>query len=223
MGKQGLRVGIYERISTVDQSVGMQDADLRRYCEQRGLEVYNVYVDKGISGTKDRRPALDQLMNDARKRKFDVVLVWRFDRFARSTKHLITALEEFRHCGIEFISYQENIDTSSPMGKAMFTIVAAVAELERGIIAERVTAGLRNAKAKGVQLGRKFTEQTSPETVAKVHALRKEGMGMCRIATHVGLSSRTVWKVLQEPSRRPPAGKEGRVVSPHVEPFHAWM
>jgi DNA invertase Pin-like site-specific DNA recombinase len=159
--KPSKRVGIYKRISTVDQSVGMQDADLKRYCEQRGLEVYKVYCDEGISGAKDRRPALDQLMNDARKRKFDIVLVWRFDRFARSTKHLITALEEFRHCGIEFISYQENIDTSSPMGKAMFTIVAAVAELERGIIAERVTAGLRNAKAKGRQLGRKFTEQTS--------------------------------------------------------------
>jgi DNA invertase Pin-like site-specific DNA recombinase len=191
------RVAIYERISTVDQSVDMQHADLTRYCEQRGLDVWKVYADKGISGTKDRRPALDQLMNDARKRKFDVVLVWRFDRFARSTKHLITALEEFRHCGIEFISYQENIDTSSPMGKAMFTIVAAVAELERGIIAERVTAGLRNAKARGRQIGRKFTEQTSPDTVAKVHALRKTGMGMCKIAGEVGLSSRTVWKVLQ--------------------------
>jgi DNA invertase Pin-like site-specific DNA recombinase len=194
---KGKRVAIYERISTVDQSVDMQDADLRRYCEQRGLEVVKVYVDKGISGTKDRRPALDALMNDARKRKFDVVLVWRFDRFARSTKHLLTALEEFRHCGIDFISYQENIDTSSPMGKAMFTIVGAVAELERGIIAERVTAGLRNAKAKGVQIGRKFTEQTSPDTVTKVHALRKSGMGMCKIAAEVGLSSRTVWKVLQ--------------------------
>lgn len=199
---KGKRVAIYERISTVDQSVDMQDADLKRYCEQRGLETYRVYCDQGISGAKDRRPALDQLMDDARKRRFDVVLVWRFDGFARSTKHLITALEEFRHCGIEFISYQENIDTSSPMGKAMFTIVAAVAELERGIIAERVTAGLRNAKAKGIQLGRKFTEQTSPETVAKVHQLRKEGMGMCRIAAQVGLSSRTVWKVLQRVTQR---------------------
>lgn len=194
---KGKRTAVYERVSTTDQNVGMQDADLKRYCEQRGLEVFKVYCDKGISGAKDRRPALDQLMNDARKRKFDVVLVWRFDRFARSSKHLITALEEFRHCGIEFISYQENLDTSSPMGKAMFSIIAAMAELERGIIAERVTAGLRNAKAKGVQLGRKFTEQTSPDTVAKVHALRKEGMGMCRIATQVGLSSRTVWKVLK--------------------------
>src|SRR5688500_4109602 len=126
----GKRVAVYERVSTTDQNVGMQDADLKRYCEQRGLEVFKVYCDKGISGTKDKRPALDQLMNDARKRKFDVVLVWRFDRFARSSKHLITALEEFRHCGIEFISYQENLDTSSPMGKAKFSIIAAMAELE---------------------------------------------------------------------------------------------
>jgi DNA invertase Pin-like site-specific DNA recombinase len=207
MVKTTKRVALYERVSTVDQSVDMQDADLRRYCEQRELGVYKVYCDKAISGTKDRRPALDQLMDDARKRRFDAVLVWRFDRFARSTKHLITALEEFRHYGIDFMSYQENIDTGSPMGKAMFTIVAAMAEFERGIIAERVTAGLRNAKAKGVQLGRKFTEQTDPETVAKVRALRKQGMGMCRIADEVGLSSRTVWRLLrrtneQEPSRR---------------------
>ncbi|MDL1888125.1 recombinase family protein [Nitrospirales bacterium NOB] len=191
------RVALYQRVSTADQNVEMQDSDLHRYCEQRGLEVFKVYVDKGISGAKDRRPALDQLMSDAKKRRFDVVLVWRFDRFARSTRHLITALEEFRHCGIDFISFQENIDTSSPMGKAMFTVVAAVAELERSLIAERVKAGLRNAKSKGRQIGRKFVEQTAPETVARVLELRKSGMGMCRIADEVGLSSRTVWRLLQ--------------------------
>ena len=107
-----------------------QLSDLRRYCEQRGFDIYKEYCDEGISGTKDRRPALDELMADARKRKFDAVLCWRFDRFARSTKHLITALEEFGHLGIEFISYQENIDTSSPLGKAIFTIVSAIAELD---------------------------------------------------------------------------------------------
>jgi DNA invertase Pin-like site-specific DNA recombinase len=158
------------------------------YCQQRGLEVYKVYVDRGISGTKDKRPALDTLMDDARKRRFDAVLVWRFDRFARSTRHLITALEEFRHYGIDFISFHENIDTSSPMGKAMFTVVAAVAELERSLIAERVKAGLRNAKSKGKHIGRKFVEETRPETVARVFALRKQGVGMCRI--------RTVWRLL---------------------------
>jgi len=124
----------------------MQIADLRRYGEQRGFQVYKEYSYQGISGTKDRRPGLDELMADAQKRKFDTVLVWRFDRLARSTKHLITALEQFRHLGIDFISYQENIDTSSPLGKAMFTIVSAIAELERNILLERVRAGLKRAK-----------------------------------------------------------------------------
>ncbi len=197
MGTTGKRVALYQRCSTTDQNVEMQDADLKQYCAQRGLAIHKVYVDKGISGSKDRRPALDALMNDARKRRFDAVLVWRFDRFARSTRHLITALEEFRHFGIDFISFQENIDTSSPMGKAMFTVVAAVAELERSLIAERVKAGLRNAKAKGRHVGRKFVEQTRPETVVRVLELRKQGMGMCRIADEVGMSSRTVWRLCQ--------------------------
>jgi DNA invertase Pin-like site-specific DNA recombinase len=108
-----MKVALYTRVSTQDQSVDMQLADLKRYSKERGLDVYKEYSDEGISGTKDRRPALDDLMEDARKKKFNAVLCWRFDRFARSTKHLITALEEFRHLGIEFISYQENIDTSS--------------------------------------------------------------------------------------------------------------
>jgi len=122
-----MKVAIYTRVSTNDQSVQMQSSDLKRYCDQRGFEVLKEYSDQGISGTKDKRPALDELMDDAKKKKFDAVLCWRFDRFARSTKHLITALEEFRHLGIDFISYQENIDTSSPLGKAMFTIVSAIA------------------------------------------------------------------------------------------------
>ena len=115
-----MKVALYTRVSTQDQSVEMQLSDLRKFCEQRGFEVYREYSDEGVSGTKEKRPSLDELMRDARKRKFDAVLCWRFDRFARSTKHLITALDEFRHLGIEFISYQENIDTSNPLGKAVF-------------------------------------------------------------------------------------------------------
>ena len=111
-------------------------------------------MDEGISGTKDSRPALNELMNDAKQRRFDMVLVWRFDRFARSTKHLILALEEFKNLGIDFVSFQENIDTSSPLGSAIFTIISAVAQLERDIIAERVKAGLRRARENGKKLGR---------------------------------------------------------------------
>jgi len=144
-----MRVAIYARVSTGEQSVEMQLLDLRSYCEQRGLSIYQEYCDEGTSGTQDVREGLNTLLGDARKRKFDAVLCWRFDRFARSTKHLITALEEFRHLGIDFISFQENIDTSSPLGKAIFTIVAAIAELERNIIVERIKGGLRKAKGQG--------------------------------------------------------------------------
>jgi len=134
------RIAIYARVSTNDQSTDPQLLDLRRYVADRSWESFKEYVDEGVSGTKDSRPALNQLMDDARKKKFDVVLVWRFDRFARSTRHLINALEEFKNLGIDFVSYQENIDTSSPLGSAIFTIISAVAQLERDIIAERVKA-----------------------------------------------------------------------------------
>jgi len=120
------RVAIYCRVSTLDQSTDNQLFDLRRYVRERGWDIFKEYVDEGISGTKDSRPALNELMNDAKKRRFDMVLVWRFDRFARSTKHLILALEEFKNLGIDFVSYQENIDTSSPLGSAIFTIIPVV-------------------------------------------------------------------------------------------------
>ena len=191
-----MKVALYTRVSTNDQSVEMQASDLNRYCQQRGFEVYKEYSDQGISGTKDKRPALDELLCDARKKKFDIVLVWRFDRFARSTKHLITALEEFRHLGIDFISYQENIDTSSPLGKAMFTIVSAIAELERNILLERVKAGLRRAKENGKILGRPRRVDIN---VAELRRLRdKEKLSFRQIAKRVKASSATVYKTLQK-------------------------
>src|ERR1700732_2000363 len=149
-----MRIGIYARVSTKDQSCELQIRDLRAYCMARGFELVREYVDTGQSGAKDSRPELNKLMDDARKRKFDAIVVWRFDRFARSTKHLLTALEEFRALGIQFISYQENVDTCTPLGQALFTIVSAVAQLERELIRERVSAGIRNARANGKRLGR---------------------------------------------------------------------
>jgi DNA invertase Pin-like site-specific DNA recombinase len=119
----------------------MQIRDLRAYCAARGFEFVREYVDVGQSGAKDSRPELNILMGDARKRQFDAIVVWRFDRFARSRKHPLSALEEFRSLSIQFISYQENIDTSSALGQALFTIVSAVAQLERDLIRERVSAG----------------------------------------------------------------------------------
>jgi len=186
------RIAIYARVSTTDQSTESQLLDLRRYVSERGWNIFKEYVDEGISGTKDSRPALNELMNDAKKRRFDVVLVWRFDRFARSTKHLILALEEFKNLGIDFVSYQENIDTSSPLGSAIFTIISAVAQLERDIIAERVKAGLRRAKENGKKLGRpRATVDTE-----KIHWLRSKGLSLRAIAKETGVSRTTVSDVL---------------------------
>jgi len=186
------RVALYARVSTTDQSTESQLLDLKRYVSERGWNIYQEYVDEGISGTKDSRPALNELMNDAKKRRFDVVLVWRFDRFARSTKHLILALEEFKNLGIDFVSYQENIDTSSPLGSAIFTIISAVAQLERDIIAERVKAGLRRAKENGKRLGR---PKTSVD-VEKLRQLRSEGFSLRLIAGQVGISHTKVAQML---------------------------
>jgi len=170
------RVAIYARVSTSEQSAESQLRDLRQYYAARGLEAAE-YVDTGYSGAKQIRPALDRLVEDARKRRLDCVAVWRFDRFARSTKHLLLALEEFRALGVQFISYQENIDTTSPLGQALFTIVSAVAQLERDLIRERVRAGLRNARAKGKTFGR---PRAAVDPIA-VAALRTEGRSWSEI------------------------------------------
>ncbi len=188
------RIAIYARVSTSDQSSESQLLDLRRYVSDRGWNIFNEYCDNGISGTKDSRPALNELMNDAKKRRFDTVLVWRFDRFARSTKHLILALEEFRNLGIDFVSYQENIDTSSPLGSAIFTIISAVAQLERDIIAERVKAGLRRAVEAGKQLGR--PNGTSLDVKA-IHRLRREGLSLMQIAKALKTSKSSIARLLK--------------------------
>lgn len=183
-----MRIGMYARVSTKDQSCELQLRDLRTYCTARGFEPVGEYVDAGQSGAKESRPELNKLMDDARKRKFDAVIVWRFDRFARSTKHLLLALDEFRSLSIQFISYQENIDTSSPLGQALFTIVSAVAQLERDLIRERVSAGIRNAQACGKQLGR-------PRRVVdhdELQRLRSEGASLRQIAAKLGLGYGTV-------------------------------
>jgi DNA invertase Pin-like site-specific DNA recombinase len=160
-----LRVAIYARVSTVGngQSPEMQTRELREYCQRRGWQIFSEYVDIGISGAKAKRPQLDSLTVDAHRRKFDVVAVWKFDRFARSVSHLLRALETFQTLGIEFVSLTEGVDTSTPMGKMVFTVLGAVAELERSLISERVKAGMRNARAKGKSIGRPPRTQLSTE------------------------------------------------------------
>jgi DNA invertase Pin-like site-specific DNA recombinase len=148
------RTALYLRVSTADQKPDLQYDGLRDYAERARLDVVGEYLDVAVSGRREGRPQLGALMVSARNRDLDCVLVWKFDRFARSTRHLLTALEEFDHLGVRFISVQDQIDTASPMGRAMFTIIGAMAELESSLISERVTAGMRAAKSRGKQLGR---------------------------------------------------------------------
>jgi DNA invertase Pin-like site-specific DNA recombinase len=193
-----VRVGIYARVSTRDQSCDLQLRDLRAYCAARQLVVVREYVDQGQSGTKDSRPELNEMMGDARKRKLDTILVWRFDRFARSTRHLLSALEEFRSLGLQFISYQENIETGTPLGQALFVIIAAIAELERGLICERVTAGIRNARARGKRLGRP-RQYVDLKRIAETQAA---GKSLRQIARELGCGYGTVRERLQTSERK---------------------
>jgi DNA invertase Pin-like site-specific DNA recombinase len=185
-----MRAAIYARVSTANngQDPRVQTRDLVEFCERRGWTLVPEYVDVGISGTKEKRPALDRLMADAHRRKFDVVVVWRFDRFARSVSHLLRALETFQALGIEFVSLSEQMDTSTPTGKMVFTVLGAVAELERSLIVERVKAGLRNARAKGKTLGR-------PRAVVdarRIATLRGQGRSWREISVSMKIPSSTV-------------------------------
>jgi DNA invertase Pin-like site-specific DNA recombinase len=181
----------------------LQVRDLRAYCTARGSDLVREYIDVGQSGAKDSRPELNKLMDDARKRQFDAIVVWRFDRFARSTKHLLSALEEFRSLGIQFISYQENIDTSSALGQALFTIVSAVAQLERDLIRERVSAGIRNARANGKQLGRPKSGVDSE----RILQMRAEGQTLQQIAEQLKVGYGTVRARLQNALAKNPTEK----------------
>jgi len=186
-----MRVAIYARVSTLNsgQDPSMQTRELEEYCLRRGWQVYQTYVDNGVSGKKDSRPQLNRMMQDAHERRFDVVVVWRFDRFARSVSHLLRALETFSSLGVQFVSLSEQVDTSTPTGKMVFTVLGAVAELERNLIVERVRAGLRNARAKGKQLGR----PRKPVDVRLIATLRSAGHSWRAISRVLGVSVGTVF------------------------------
>ena len=190
------RIAMYARVSTKNngQDPETQLVALREYVQARGFDAVDEYVDVGISGSKDRRPALDRLMKDARRRRFDAVLVARFDRFARSTRHLVLALEEFSALGVDFISLSESIDTSTPMGKMVYTVIAAVAELERSLIGERVVMGINRAKVKGKQLGRPRGTKAS---LRKIRKLKGKGLSVRDIASELNVSKSTVSRLLK--------------------------
>jgi len=200
------RVALYARVSTKNhgQDPETQLMALRDYAKARKLEVFSEYTDVGISGAKASRPALNRLMADARKRRFDAVLVARFDRFARSTRHLVIALETFEALGVDFISLSESVDTSTPMGKMVFVVIGAVAELERSLIRERVILGIQRAKAQGKQLGRPRVNVDSD----RIAALRAEGWSWSMITEELDVSKGTAQRAFYSLPKNP-SGKRG--------------
>jgi DNA invertase Pin-like site-specific DNA recombinase len=187
------RAAIHTRVSTADQHPESQLYDLREMAKQRGFEIVRQYTDV-ICGAKSKRPGLDQLMADARRHRFDVVLVAAFDRVARSVRHFLEVLDELNHLNIEFISHRENIDTGGPLGRAMVVIVGAIAELERSLIVERVRAGMRRAKLEGRRIGR------APLNIDREQVVRdrRAGMSLRQVAKKHGISRASVCRLVKE-------------------------
>jgi DNA invertase Pin-like site-specific DNA recombinase len=188
------RAALYMRVSTIDQNPETQGIELRQFASQRGYEIVHEYVDHGISGTKSRRPALDQLLKDAHRRRFDVVVVWSSDRLARSTKHFLQVLDELNGLGIQFLSQREAIDTDGPLGRAIIVIVSAIAELERSLIIERVRAGMRRAQLEGRRIGRAPLDVDRNQVVRD----RLSGLSLTQVAKRHGLSRATVCRFVNE-------------------------
>jgi DNA invertase Pin-like site-specific DNA recombinase len=191
------RAALYLRVSTVDQNPETQGIELRQFAKQRGYEIVQEYVDHGVSGTKMRRPALDQLLKDANRRKFDAVLVWSSDRLARSTKHFLQVLDDLSELGIQFLSQREAIDTEGPLGRAIVVIISAIAELERSLIVERVRAGMRRAKLEGRRIGRTPLDVDHNALVRD----RLSGMSLTKVAKKYGLSRASVVRFVHESKR----------------------
>ncbi len=203
-----MKATIYARVSTANsgQDPEVQLRELREYCQRRGWEIASEFRDVGVSGSKDSRPQLNRLMADAHRRRFDAVVVWKFDRFARSVSHLLRALETFKALGIEFVSLSEQVDTSTPTGRMIFTVLGAVAELERSLIAERVRAGLRNARAKGKRLGRPRMNVDA----ARIARLRRTGASWAEISAQLGIGATTARRVVSSLAKNPAARRAAR-------------
>jgi DNA invertase Pin-like site-specific DNA recombinase len=195
------RVAVYARVSTLDQTTANQLFDLRQMAAQRGFEIVEEYTDHGISGTRARRPALDKMMTDARRGRFDIVLVWAFDRIARSVRHFLEVLDELNRLNVEFISFRENVDTGGPLGRAIVVIIGAIAELERSLIIERVRAGMRRAKLEGRQIGRRKLDIDRAAVVRD----RQRGMTLSEVAKAHRISRALVCRIMNDAN----SGHEG--------------
>jgi len=188
------RAALYVRVSTVDQHPENQLHELRQFASQRGLQIVQEYVDHGFCGARARRPELDRMMEDARRHKFDVLVVWSCDRLARNTKHLLQTLDELNGMGISFLSQREAIDTEGPLGRAILVIVSAMAELERCLIVERVRAGMRRAKLEGRQIGRSRLDMNREQIVHD----RRSGMSLTQVAKRHNISRASVCRLMKE-------------------------
>jgi DNA invertase Pin-like site-specific DNA recombinase len=193
-----MRVALYSRVSTHEQNAAMQVAELRAYCKRRQWDIVEEFTDAGVSGSKESRPALNRLLADSKRRKFDCVLVYRYDRFARSLRQLVNALSEFDALGIHFVSLHEGVDTSTPNGRLVFGIFASIAEFERELIRGRVVSGLAAARAKGKKLGR----PRRTIDAGRIATLRFQGFGWKKIARELGCGVSTVLRVGQANGNR---------------------
>ena len=195
------RAALYCRVSTIDQHPETQRSELRQFAANKGFQVVGEYIDHGYCGARARRPELDRMMDDARRHKFDVVLVWACDRLARSTKHLLQTIDELNGMGIQFLSQREAIDTEGPLGRAILVIVSAIAELERCLIVERVRAGMRRARLEGRQIGRARLDVNREQVIAD----RRSGMSLTQVARKHGISRASVCRLMKETGSSPDA------------------
>ena len=195
------RTALYCRVSTVYQHPETQLGELRQFAANKGFQVVGEYIDHGYCGVRARRPELDRMMDDARRNKFDVLLVWSCDRLARSTKHLLQTIDELNGMGVQFLSQREAIDTEGPLGRAILVIVSAMAELERCIIIERVRAGMRRARLEGRQIGRARLDVNRDQVIRD----RRSGMSLTQVAKKHGISRASVCRLVKESSASPDA------------------
>jgi len=196
-----VKVAIYGRVSTAEQNATMQLDELRAYCQRRQWDIVEEFTDSGVSGSKESRPALNRLLADAKRRKYDAVLVYRYDRFARSLRQLVNALTEFDALGIHFVSLHEGVDTSTPNGRLVFGIFASIAEFERELIRDRVKSGLAAARTKGKRLGR------PPVSVdaARIARLRASGHSWAMISAQLGIKQGTARRTVERLAKNPSA------------------
>src|ERR1035441_8430212 len=192
-----MKSALYARVSTRDkgQDPEMPLPELREFAAKRGWQVVGEFVDVGVSGSKDSRPQLDAMMRLAKARKLDIIVVWKLDRFGRSLRHLVDALEELKAVGCDFVSLRDNLDLTTPAGRMMFHVIGAMAEFERELIRERVRAGLAHARSKGQKLGRPKVRREHDPDAKVIRKMRGEGQSYGEIAEALSRSKADIYRV----------------------------